>query len=71
MMSHNNPYEAEQMYLKALALSPKRAALYIRLYHISKIRGEQAKARQYLKTALELFPLHERYIELNKLENGQ
>ena len=71
MMSHNNPYEAEQMYLKALALSPKRAALYIRLYYINKLRGEQAKARQNLKTALELFPLHEKYIELNKLENGQ
>jgi O-Antigen ligase len=71
MMSHRQPHEAEQMYLKALALSPQRASLHIRLYHINKMRGDQDKAREHLRTALKIFPLHEKYIELNKFENGQ
>ena len=71
MLGHNRQYQAEQMYNKALALSPERASLHIRLYHLNKMRGEDLKARQHLMTALKMFPLHEKYIRLNKIEHSQ
>ncbi len=71
MMSQGRLLEAEQMYLKANELNPMRPALQIRFYHINKLRGNDAKALEHLKRALEMFPKHEKYIEMYKQENGK
>ena len=71
MMGQGRVLEAEQMYLKAYELNPKRPALQIRFYHINKLRGDDAKAREHLNRALEMFPKHEKYIELKKQEYGE
>lgn len=71
MMSQGRVLEAEQMYLKAYELNPQRPALQIRFYHINKLKGDSAKAREHLNRALEMFPNHEKYIELKKQEYGE
>ena len=71
MMGQGRVLEAEQMYLKAYKLNPKRPALQIRFYHINKLKGDTSKAREHLNRALEMFPKHEKYIELKKQEYGE